>query len=43
MEKKELYSAPAVRFVDLRFEGNFLTSATGIIDDWTEDDDEINF
>jgi hypothetical protein len=43
MEKKELYSAPAVRFVDLRFEGSFLTSATGTIDDWTEDDDEINF
>ena len=43
MEKKELYVAPAVRFVDLRFEANFLTSATGTIDDWTQDDDEINF
>lgn len=43
MEKKELYVAPAVRFVDLRFEVNFLLSATGTIDDWTQDDDEIDF
>lgn len=43
MEKKELYVTPAVRFLDLRFEGNFLVSATGTIDDWTEDDDDINF
>lgn len=43
MEKKELYSAPAVRFVDVRFEGSFLTSATGTIGDWTEDGDDIDF
>ena len=43
MEKKELYVTPAVRFLDLRFEGTFLVSATGTIDDWTEDDDDINF
>ena len=43
MEKKELYVAPAVRYVDVRLEGSFLTSATGTIDDWTQDDDEIDF
>ena len=43
MEKKELYVAPAVRYCDVRFEGNLLTSATGTIDDWTTDEDEIDF
>ncbi len=43
MEKKELYVAPAVRYCDVRFEGNLLTSATGTIDDWTADEDEIDF
>ena len=40
MEKKELYVAPAVRFMDVRFECNFLTSFTGGgIDDSGEEDD----
>lgn len=43
MEKKELYSAPAVRFVDVRYEVSFLQSVTGTIDDWAEDGDEIDF
>ena len=43
MEKKELYVAPAVRFCEVRFEGNLLTSAKGPIDDWTHDDDEVDF
>ena len=43
MEKKDLYTAPAVRFLDIRYEGSFMMSATGIIDDWTQDEDEIDF
>lgn len=43
MEKKLLYLTPAVRFVDVRYEENFMTSATGTIDDWSQDDDEIDF
>lgn len=43
MEKKELYVAPTVRYCDVRFEGNLLTSANGKIDDWIQDDDEIDF
>lgn len=43
MEKKNLYTAPAVRFLDVRYEGSFMVSATGTIDDWIEDDDDINF
>lgn len=43
MEKKELYVTPAVRFMDVRYEENFMVSATGSIDDWTQDDDEIDF
>ena len=42
MEKKDLYTAPAVRYLDVRYEGSFMNSYTGSIDDWTEDDDEIN-
>jgi len=43
MEKKELYQIPAVRFVEIRYEGSFMLSATGSIDDWNQDDDEIDF
>ena len=43
MEKKLLYTAPAVRELDIRFDASFLQSATGPIDPWIEDDDEINF
>ena len=44
MEKKLLYTAPAVRELDVRFDDSFLQSATtGPIDPWTEDDDPINF
>ena len=43
MEKKNLYTAPAVRFLDIRYEGSFMLSATGTIDDWTQDEDEIDF
>lgn len=43
MEKKELYVAPTVRYCDVRLEGNLLASANGPIDDWTYDDDEIDF
>ena len=44
MQKKDLYSAPAVRFVDLRFEGSFMQSTTaGPIGDWDDDNDPINF
>ena len=40
MEKKDLYVAPAVRFMDVRFECNFLTSFNGGgIDDSGEEDD----
>ena len=43
MEKKLLYTAPAVRELDVRFDISFLQSASGPIDPWTEDDDPINF
>lgn len=43
MEKKELYVAPTVRYCEVRFEGNLMTSANGPIDDWSYDDDEVNF
>ena len=43
MEKKCLYTAPAVRFLAMQYEVNFMLSAGGSIDDWSEDDDEINF
>lgn len=44
MEKKELYLAPAVRFVNLLFDGSFLQSnAVGNISDWKEDEDPIQF
>ena len=44
MEKKQLYTAPAVRELALRFDASFLQSTTaGPIDPWTEDDDPINF
>ena len=43
MEKKLLYTAPAVRELDVRFDASFLQSAAGSIDPWIEDDDEINF
>ena len=43
MEKKELYQTPAVRMVDIRFEGSFMQSATGSIGDWEDDNDPINF
>ena len=45
MEKKELYVAPAVRFVDVRYECNFMASFTGSgsIDDSGEEDDWGNF
>lgn len=43
MEKKQLYTAPAVREFAVRYEGSFMLSATGTIDDWTEDDDQIDF
>jgi hypothetical protein len=44
MEKKLLYTAPAVRELDVRFDASFLQSTTaGPIDPWTEDDDPINF
>jgi hypothetical protein len=44
MEKKPLYTAPAVRELDVRFDASFLQSTTaGPIQDWGEDDDEINF
>lgn len=40
MEKKELYVTPAVRFVDLRFECNFLTSYTGGGIDYSDEEDD---
>lgn len=44
MEKKLLYTAPAVRELDVRFDASFLQSATtGPIQDWNEDDDPIDF
>jgi hypothetical protein len=45
MEKKSLYSAPAVRYLALGFDSSFLVSATtgASIDPWQEDSDEITF
>lgn len=44
MEKKQLYTAPAVREMDIRMDISFLQSVTGgPIQDWGEDDDPINF
>ena len=43
MEKKQLYTAPAVRELDVRFDASFLQSTTGTIDPWIDDDDQINF
>jgi hypothetical protein len=44
MEKKQLYTAPAVRELAVRFDASFLQSATpGPIQDWGDDDDPINF
>lgn len=44
MEKKQLYTAPAVREMDVRMDINFLQSVTGgPIQDWGEDDDPIDF
>ena len=44
MEKKLLYTAPAVRELVVNFDASFLQSATtGPIQDWGEDDDPINF
>jgi hypothetical protein len=44
MDKKLLYTAPAVRELDVRFDTSFLQSATaGPIQDWNEDDDSIDF
>ena len=44
MKQKELYLAPAVRFVNLLFDGSFMQSTTaGPITDWQDDNDPINF
>ena len=44
MEKKLLYTAPAVRELDVRFDASFLQSTTaGPIEDWDDDGDPINF
>ena len=44
MEKKLLYTAPAVRELVIRYDASFLQSTTaGPIQDWGEDDDQINF
>ncbi len=44
MEQKLLYTAPAARELDVRFDVSFLQSATtGPIQDWGEDDDSIDF
>jgi hypothetical protein len=43
MEKKLLYTAPAVRELVIRYDASFLQSTTGPIEDWGEDDDPINF
>ena len=43
MEKKLLYTAPAVRELAVRYDASFLQSAEGPIQDWNEDDDPINF
>ena len=43
MEKKQLYTAPAVRELAVRYDASFLQSTAGPIDPWTDDDDPINF
>lgn len=43
MEKKQFYTAPAVRELNVFFDASFLQSTTGPIQDWGEDDDPINF
>ena len=43
MEKKQLYTAPAVRNFGLKYEVSFLQSAGANIEDWLEDNDPINF
>ena len=43
MEKKLLYTAPAVRELVIHYDASFLQSANGPIDDWGEDGDPINF
>ncbi len=44
MEKKLLYTAPAVRELAVNYDASFLQSTTaGPIQDWGEDDDPINF
>ena len=44
IEKKLLYTAPAVRELDIRFDASFLQSTNaGPIDPWADDDDPINF
>ena len=43
-KKKLLYTAPAVRELVIRYDASFLQSTTaGPIQDWGEDDDQINF
>ena len=44
MEKKQLYTAPAVRELAVSFDASFLQSTSaGPIDPWIEDGDPINF
>jgi hypothetical protein len=44
MEKKLLYTAPAVRELVVRFDASFLQSTTaGPIEPWTDDDEPITF
>ena len=44
MEKKLLYTAPAVRELVIRYDASFLQSTTACpIEDWCEDGDPINF
>jgi len=43
MEKKLSYKAPSLRLLALSEEENFLVSAVGGIDVWTEDPDEVTF
>ena len=44
MEKKRAYEAPEVQMLDIHFENTIMQqSATGNIDDWEYDDDELDF
>ena len=43
MEKKQLYTAPTLRFIADGIEENFLTSLDGGIDPWIPDDGELEF